>query len=144
MRLVILRAACRACKMGSEDLFHRPFSSTLSSYCFFAYHPSLLEEIHFSDVRNDPSRTGMRHLVASHFPSLQFWPASKIVRVVLVLRRKVSMNSLATNPLQATVPVILLLFRPSESPFASLSSLFGWVRHFVVSLIFVLIFIGSS
>ena len=34
------------------------------------------------------------------------------------------MNSHVTNQLQITVPVTLLLFRPSESPFASLSSLF--------------------
>ena len=108
--------------MGREDFFHCP-SSTLSSCCFFTYQPSSLEEINFSAFRNAPSRIGMRHLVASQLTSLQFWLASKIVRAVLAFHQRLSMNSRVTNRLQITVPVTLLLFRPSGSPLAFRSSL---------------------
>ena len=115
--------ALRACRMGCEGFIHRPSSSTLSFCCFFAHQPSSLEEIHFSDVRNAPSGIGMRRLVASQLFSLQFWLVSKIVRVVLAFHQRVKMNSRVTNRLQVTMPVTLLLFRPSASPFAFLSSL---------------------
>ena len=65
----------------------------------------------------------MGHLVASQFLFLQFWLVSKIVRAVLVSHQRVSMNWRVTNRLQVTLPVTLLLLRPSESPFALLSSL---------------------
>ena len=67
----------------------------------------------------------MRQLEAPHLPSLQFWLVSRTVRAVLAFHQKVFVNSRATNQLQVTVPVTLLLFRPSESPSASpsLSSL---------------------
>ena len=40
------------------------------------------------------------------------------------------MNSRATNQLQVLVPITLSLFRPSEIPFASLSSLFVLIPTF--------------
>ena len=97
--------------------------------------PSSLEEIHFSDVRNVPSGKSMRHLVASLLPSLKFWLVSKIVRAVLAFRQMVSMNSRVTNRLQGTVPVTLLLFRPSESPFdfSVLVDCVGSSPHFEMS-----------
>ena len=113
--------------MGSEGFFHRPSSSTfLLLVAFCASQLFSFEEIQFSGVRNAPFfGTDMRHLVASQLPSLQFWLVSKIVRAVLTFHQKVSLNSQVTNRLQVKVPVTLLLFRPSESPFASLSSLIG-------------------
>ena len=89
---------------------------------FCAYQPSSLEEFHSSDVRNAPYGKDMRHLEAFQLPSLQFWLASKSVRAVLVFRQMISMNSHVTNRLQVTMPVTLLLFRPSESSFVSLPS----------------------
>ena len=97
---------------------------------FCAYQPSSLEECHSSDVCNATFGTDVRHLEAFQFPSLQFWLASKSVRAVLVFREKVSMNSYVRKHLQATVPVSLLQFRPSESSFASLPSLFVSVLTF--------------
>ena len=85
--------------MGSESFFHRPSSSIFSSCYFFAFLPLSLEGIHFSDVRNVPSGIDMRHLVTSRLPSLQFWLASKIVRVVSAFRQKVPMNSRVTGQL---------------------------------------------
>ena len=75
VRLVALREACTSGKQGgrSESFFHRPSSTTFSSYCFYAFQPSSLEEIHFSDVRNAATGIGRRHLVTSRLPSLQFW-----------------------------------------------------------------------
>ena len=65
----------------------------------------------------------MKHLEAFQLPSLQFWLVSQIVQAVLEFGQRVSMNSRVANRSQATVPVTLLLFRPSESAFAFLSSL---------------------
>ena len=100
------------------------FTVLLLQQYFCAYQASSLEEIHSSDVHNAPFGTGKRHLEAFQLPSLQSWLASKSVRAVLAFRQKVSMNSHVTKQLQATVPVTLLQFRPSESSFASLHSLF--------------------
>ena len=66
----------------------------------------------------------MRHLEAFQLPSLQFLLVSHIVQAVLEFGQRVSMNSRVANRSQVTVPVTLLLFGPSESPFASLHSLF--------------------
>ena len=101
--------------MGNEDFFRRPCSSARSSCCFFALLPFSLERVHASDVRNVPSGINMRHLVTSRLPSLQFWLDSKTVRVVLAFHRQVPVNSRMTDQLYVTVPVTLLLFRPSES-----------------------------
>ena len=124
VRLVALREVCTSGNQDgrSESFFLRLSSTTLSSYCFCVFHPSSLEEIHFSDVRNAPSGIGRRHLVTSRLPSLQFWLVLKIVRAVLALHQRVSVNSRGANQQQVTVPVTLLLFRPSQSPFTSLSS----------------------
>ena len=89
-----------------------------------------VSKIHSSGVRNAPFGTDMGHLEASPLPSLQFWLVLKIVRAVLAFHQRVSVNSRVTNQLQVTVPVTLLLFRPSESPFASLSSLFALAPTF--------------
>ena len=116
--------------MGSDGFFHRPSSSTLSSCCFCTHQPFSLEEIHSFGVRNAPSGTDMRHHEASQFPSLQFWFASKIVRVVLAFHQRVAMNSRVMTQLLVTMPVNLLLLRPSEIPFASQSSLFSLAPTF--------------
>ena len=66
----------------------------------------------------------MKHLEASQLPSLQLRLVSQTVQAVLEFGQRVSVNSRVANRLQVTVPVTLLLFGPSESPFASLHSLF--------------------
>ena len=93
-----------------------------SSYCICAYQPILTYRI-FSDVRNAPQGKHMRLFEAFQLPSLQFkfffFLKKKRVRAVLAFRQ-VSMNSHVTKQLQATVPVTLLQFRPSESSFVFL------------------------
>ena len=91
-----------------------------------------------------PFEADKRHLEALQLPSLQFWLASKSVRAVLVFRQKVSINSHVTNQLLATVPVTLLQFRPSESSFASLPSMFVSALAFRRLALFILVFIDSS
>ena len=119
--------------MGCEGVFHRPSSPIFSSCYFFACLPFSLAGIRSSDVRNVPSGTDMRHLVTSGLPSPQFWLVSKIVRVVLAFRRKIPVNLRVTDQPQVTMPVTLLLFRPAESLFAFLFSLFAFILAFIGS-----------
>ena len=129
--------------MESEDFFHRPSSSTVSSRCSCAYHPSSLEEIYSSGVHNAPFGTEKRDLEAFQLPSLWFQLILQSVRAVLVLRHQVAKNLHVLKQLRATTPVTLLHFHNCEPSFVSPHSLFvsaltfrrlARFRQFVTSL----------